>query len=322
METLLMHKPVDMKSWTGRIDPGGQGDTRRWHQVVQPWAEQFEQGVVLLGVASDEGVRRNKGRIGAAQGPDVIRRMLASMAFHLAKPVYDAGNIYPVDGRLEDMQQEQAAFVKDLLDRGQFPLVLGGGHEIAFGNFSGLKRHCAANPERVRIGIINFDAHFDLRRDHIATSGTPFLQIAESCRDDGIKFSYFCLGISAVANTRALFNDAESLHVGYFKDDQLNSWQMHATEEALKQFIHDQDVLYLSVDLDVLPAATAPGVSAPASRGLAQPEFEHLLTFIRRVAGDKIRVVDVAECNPNYDIDDRTAKIAARLCHLLTCSLG
>ena len=80
--------------------------------------------------------------------------------------------------------------------------------------------------------------------------------------------------------------------------------------------------MYLIVDLDVLPSATAPGVSAPASRGLAQPEFEHLLTFIRRVAGDKIRVVDVAECNPNYDIDDRTAKIAARLCHLLTCSMG
>ncbi len=85
------------------------------------------------------------------------------------------------------------------LDLGHFPLVLGGGHEVAFGSWSGLNRHLAG---KGRVGIINFDAHFDLRmKQEQASSGTPFFQIAEQCAAQGTPFHYACLGVAETANT-------------------------------------------------------------------------------------------------------------------------
>ncbi|MEA3543858.1 MAG: arginase family protein, partial [Thermodesulfobacteriota bacterium] len=84
------------------------------------------------------------------------------------------------------------------------------------------------------------------------------------------------------------------------------------------EFIRPCQAVYLSIDLDVLPAATAPGVSAPAGRGIPLPVLEQLLSLIRSVAQKRLRVADIAEYNPIYDIDSRTARVAARLCHLLT----
>lgn len=314
-----MYKAPDMDLWTGRIDPDQTG--LRWHQCISAFtANHQEPGIVLLGVASDEGVKRNQGRTGAAAGPDAIRRRLANQAYHLKYPVYDAGNLYCEQENLAALQAEQAALVQLLLEQNHFPLLLGGGHEIAFGSFLGLERHLQPACTDAPIGIINFDAHFDLRTATEPTSGTPFLQIAEVCRTKEIPFHYCCLGISEVANTKALFAQADTLKVTYCKDEECYSWQLPQIKQKLIEFINPCRALYLSIDLDVLPAATAPGVSAPAAAGVPLSELEHLLTFIRSVAKERLRVADIAEYNPAYDIDGRTAGVAARLCHLLTRS--
>ena len=76
-------------------------------------------------------------------------------------------------------------------------------------------------------------------------------------------------------------------------------------------FLADIDVLYLTIDLDVLPAAVAPGVSAPAAYGVPLPVIS---AVCRQVAqSGKLLHLDVAELNPALDIDGRTAKTAARL---------
>ena len=62
-----------------------------------------------------------------------------------------------------------------------------------------------------RIGILNFDAHFDLRHAERASSGTPFRQIAELCQASDWPFAYCCLGISRLSNTAALFDQAQRL---------------------------------------------------------------------------------------------------------------
>ena len=311
-----MHKAPDMTLWTGRND---EGENQRWHQRITPWLEKNQKsGVVLLGVASDEGVKRNQGRIGAAAGPDAIRKKLANQAYHLRTPVYDAGNLYCEQNSLETLQEEQANFVCQLLNQNHFPLLVGGGHEIAFGSFLGLQRHLQPSSTDAPIAIINFDAHFDLRMADRANSGTPFSQIAEHCQAQEIPFHYCCLGISEVSNTNSLFTQADQLGVTYLKDEELNHWQFPQIEAKLMEFLHPCQALYLSVDLDVLPAETAPGVSAPAARGISLPELEHLLTFIKSVAKNRLMVTDIAEYNPQYDIDGRTARVAARLCHLFT----
>ena len=312
-----MDNLIDMSPWRGRIDDGK--TALRWHQCISPLtAESPEPGIALLGVASDEGVRRNQGRIGASAGPDAIRRILANQAYHLKRPTYDAGNLYCEQNDLETLQKEQATLVQQLLDQGHFPLLLGGGHEIAFGSFLGLAQHLNPSKTDAPIGVINFDAHFDLRQTEKATSGTPFLQIAKFCQSQNIPFHYCCLGISEVANTQALFNQADNLGVEYLKDEELNNWQLPQVKQKLTEFIRPCQAIYLSIDLDVLPAATAPGVSAPAGRGVPLPELEELLAFIQSVAQKRLRVADIAEYNPAHDIDDRTARVAARLCHLLT----
>lgn len=313
-----MHRAADMSVWHGRIDQEPAGQAKRWHQSVGPLpAEAAEPGLVLLGVCSDTGVKRNQGRVGARKGPDAIRAALAGQAWHLVLRLYDAGNLYCDDENLEGLQAEQAALVKALLDQGHFPLLLGGGHELAFGSWLGLRRHLDGQGNSGTLGIINFDAHFDLRKSLLPTSGTPFLQIADECGRRDIPFRYLCLGLSEVANTLAVAQRARKLGADWLRDEDLSSWKLPEAQVRITEFLRGIDTLYLTLDLDVLCASVAPGVSAPAARGVSLEVLEHLLGHIRAEAGAKLRLADIAECNPEYDIDGRTARVAARLCHLL-----
>lgn len=314
-----MHRPIDMALWKGRVDP--EPGAEHWHQKVKPLTPEAidagEPGLALLGICSDIGVRRNLGRGGAAKGPDAIRSSLSNLAWHLPFPCYDVGDLHTVGDDLEELQQEQAAWVARLLDLGHLPLVLGGGHEIAQGSNLGLRQHLKQREESGVIGIVNFDAHFDLRRSDTATSGTPFLQIADSCQQEGLPFRYFCLGVSQPANTDALFSQAGALGAKWLLDEQLATWKIREAEERLLEFLAGCKFVHLSIDLDVLPASVAPGVSAPSPRGVPLEVVEHLLQFIKRQPGTRVMVADIAECNPEFDSDGRTAKVAARLCHMV-----
>lgn len=309
-----MDNRPDMTLWSGRDDGDG---AQRWYQHVTPLEKSQQPGVVILGICSDEGVKRNQGRIGAAVGPDAIRQKLANQAYHLDRPLYDAGNLSCNKENLEQLQEKQATLVQHILEQNHFPLLLGGGHEIALGSFLGLERHLDSSTNTAPIGIINFDAHFDLRSANQSTSGTPFLQIAEHCQRKEIPFHYLCLGISEVANTQTLFSQADQLKVEYLRDEEINSWQLAQIEQKLADFLAPCQALYLTIDLDVLPAETAPGVSAPAARGVSLPLVEQLLKFIKVTARQRLKIADIAEYNPKYDIDGRTAKVAARLSHLI-----
>lgn len=305
-----------MDAWTGRVDP--EPDSPRWHQVIGEFADATTPGAVLLGFACDEGVRRNKGRPGAAAAPAAIRKALAGLAWHRNGPAYDAGDVVCVDGELEAAQVRLALKLAEVLAGGHFPLVLGGGHEVAFGTWQGLAAHLERSGERApRIGIINLDAHFDLRDPaHAHSSGTPFAQIAEAAAARGWPFRYACLGVSRASNTRALFRRAAELDVMVREDREITPTDLAEVQAVLNAFITGCDHLYLTIDIDVLPACEAPGVSAPAARGVPLALVEVLAEQVRD--SGKLRVADLAELNPEHDIDQRTARVAARLVHLLT----
>ncbi|PAU74222.1 formimidoylglutamase [Halomonas salipaludis] len=312
-----MTKSIDMSAWAGREDP--EADSLRWHQAIQPLMPDSPPGVALLGFACDAGVARNKGRIGAAKGPRALRQALAPLAWHRQAPVYDAGDVTcHGDADMEAAQARLAERLATLLAAGQRPIALGGGHEIAFASWSGLARHLDASGEqRPRVGIINLDAHFDLRDPaHVRSSGTPFAQIAEACEARGWPFRYACLGVSRAANTQALFHRARELGVLVHEDRDFQPPRLEAIQRDLERFMARCDHLYLTIDLDVLPAAEAPGVSAPAARGIPLALLEPLIEAVRD--SGKLRLADLAELNPDHDIDQRTARAAARLIHLLT----
>lgn len=287
--------------WQGRTDAEEGPTALRWHQVVRPHAPGAAPGIALLGFVCDEGVRRNQGRPGAAEGPRALRQALAGLAWHGGDlPLWDAGDVACVEGDLEAAQERLAVAVRALVAEGQLPIVLGGGHETAWGSFLGLATAC---PGR-RIGVLNIDAHLDLRRSARASSGTPFAQMAAFCGGAGMPFRYLCIGVAEPANTAALFDTARRLGVRYRLDEAV-------TEASLPAIAAEVDALHLSLDLDVLPACVMPAVSAPAARGLALAHVEALIEAAR--ATGKLALADVVELNPRHDPDGRGARTAARL---------
>jgi formiminoglutamase len=311
---MALEVDVAPPAWSGRDDGPG-AEHARWHAAVRvfPSAQagaDASPGVVLVGFASDAGVRRNEGRPGQVDGPDALRAALGPLA--LAGPVtaYAAGTVRVDGDALEVGQERLGELLAGLIDAGHLPIALGGGHEIAYGSYLGIA-DTALRARRPRLGILNLDAHFDLRAAPRASSGTPFLQALERERSLGRQIDYAVIGISEPSNTRALFDTATGHGVRHLLDDESRS---EASVDAfLDAFLADIDVLYLTIDLDVLPAWVAPGVSAPASFGMPLEIVQHVCD--RASASGRLALVDVAELNPAFDIDRRTARVAARLIH-------
>ncbi|MCB0429271.1 MAG: formimidoylglutamase [Flavobacteriales bacterium] len=308
----MYHAP-DTSLWKGRHD-GDEPSHHRYHHVVRPLdmgadvPQVSGMAFALLGFSSDEGVKRNKGRAGAAEGPNAIRAALANLPFHAGTDVIivDAGDVICDRDQLEAAQVRLAEAVKTLLQAGYFPLVMGGGHEVSFGHYMGLHQ---AHPES-HIGIFNFDAHFDLRDDKQgATSGTPFTQIAGKLKEEGTPFSYCCAGIEWFGNTAYLFEQAKGRGVQYLFSQDV---QMPCPESSLKSmddFLASVDRLYVTLCLDVFSASVAPGVSAPNPAGLLPRDVQPLLERLLR--SGKVLSMDVAEMNPAMDRDGITARLAA-----------
>ncbi|WP_458107736.1 formimidoylglutamase [Arthrobacter sp. R3-55] len=304
---------VSPTPWTGRFDGDG-AEHRRWWQAVTPFTSSASatasRPAVVLGFCSDAGVLRNKGRVGAAAAPAAIREALGPLAFHLDRDVFDAGDVVVEDDSLEAGQQRAGRAISGLLDAGNLTVVLGGGHETAFASYLGVAGSEAVRGKR--LGVLNLDAHFDLRDEPTPSSGTPFLQMARAEAAEGRELQYAVVGISEPNNTRTLFNTAERLGVKYLLDELCTP---EAVEVFVAGFLAGVDVLYLTIDLDVMPASVAPGVSAPAAYGVPLPVISAVCRQV--AASGKLLHLDVAELNPEFDIDHRTAKVAARLINTL-----
>ncbi|MBL1073962.1 formimidoylglutamase [Nocardia sp. 2] len=298
--------------WTGRTDGSG-SEHLRWHQAVRPYdPAERESRCVLIGFASDEGVNRNKGRTGAAAGPDALRGALSSMALPDPIVLEDAGTIAVTDADLDGGQARLGRAVAAAINDGRLPVVLGGGHEVAYGTYRGVAA-ARTRADRPRLGILNLDAHFDLRADPVPSSGTPFRQILEAEQAAGTDCRYDVLGISQPSNTRALFDTAKRLGVRYLIDDRCGVTDSDQVDTFVAALVDSVDQIYLTIDLDVLPAAVAPGVSAPAAYGVPLETIQRVCD--RVTESGKLIAVDVAELNPAFDIDNRTARTAARLIH-------
>jgi len=108
-----------------------------------------------------------------------------------------------------------------------------------------------------------------------------------------------------------LFERARQLGVHWRLDEKMTGARLLSTLDLVQAFIAQVDHVYLTVCLDVLPAAVAPGVSAPAARGVPLEVVEPVIDIV--TTSGKLRTADIAELNPDFDIDQRTARVAARL---------
>lgn len=304
--------------WQGRVDQEEPETSIRFHQRVQVVSDlpNYRGAPVLMGMASDEGVRRNQGRVGAASGPSAIRSALAPLGVSPTSVVYDLGDFGCQESNLEALQQGVASKIQDTLHRQGLPLVLGGGHEIAWASYQGAQQYWQQQRQGATLGILNFDAHFDLRHPHpTPSSGTPFRQALEWAEKHQAPTHYLVVGLNPSANTRSLFQFAQDRNVDWIEDLDCQIHRMTEIQEQLSHWLDGCDALYLSCCLDVFPAGVAPGVSAPAGVGI-QPGF--VLSLVRwlltRLKEREIPllVADIAEMLPERDCDQRTARLAAR----------
>jgi len=310
-------KPANYSLWKGRTSD----ENLYLHEKVlcsnfsELNFDTSEKSIALLGYACDEGVKRNQGRIGAFDGPDVIRKQLAKMPNHLKDTTdfIDVGNVQCSDGDMEKAQENLSEKVNLLLQKNIFPILLGGGHDIAYGHFIGLKKHFGKGK---KIGIINFDAHFDLRNNSIGNnSGTPFYQIAQDCKSDDSEFHYLCLGIRKDANDKVLFEVAQEFGVTFIENLQFSLRNAQSVAGTILDFIREVDHVYVTIDLDGFSSAYAPGGSAPSPMGFSPSVVLESLQLI--LDSKKLVSLDIAEMNPKYDIDNQTAKLAASLVHFV-----
>ncbi|MDH7446620.1 formimidoylglutamase [Aquimarina sp. 2201CG14-23] len=308
------YKTTDPSVWTGRES----SDTLYLHEKVKcidlelnELPEAQKTSFAILGYSCDEGVKRNSGRIGAAQAPDMIRKMMASLSNHLNNEVdiIDIGDIICKDGNLENAQNITSGKISQLIDKKHFNFILGGGHDLAYAHYRGIKKHFP----NASIGIINLDAHFDLRAvESQGNSGTPFYQIAKEEND---RFNYLCLGIQEESNNRALFEIADQLEVKHIKNTNFTITNQDHVAATVEDFINSVDHIYLTIDLDGFSSSYAPGVSAPSPFGFS-PDIA--LAVIEQICNSgKLISTDIAELNPNYDIDNSTARLAARIIYYI-----
>ncbi|MBM4052202.1 MAG: formimidoylglutamase [Planctomycetes bacterium] len=305
-------RPAADDAWSGR-DDGNDPRARRWHQAVQPWdwdSRDAAQGtVVIIGYAVDAGVRRNKGRSGAAEGPTTLRRACSNLPCP-AHPIAlaDGGDVVADGDGVLGAQEELARRVSSAQARGARTLVFGGGHDVAFGHWLGLATHDGSTPRDGVTASVNLDAHLDNRPVPAEgpNSGTSYSQMQSWCSAHGRSFAALALGIQRASNTAALLARAQEQGYAWQGPASLAPDRIDASLAAIAR--HDR--VHLTVDLDCFAAAYAPGVSAPTPLGVGPEAAESIRRCIAlcRVCG-----ADLAELAPALDPDGRTARLAAAL---------
>jgi agmatinase len=271
--------------------------------------------VAIVGAPLDDGVSH---RPGARFGPRAIR----AATYHSGSPnslqlgiqpfewidVVDAGDAPIVPANLERAHEVIRRKVLEVTSAGAIPIVLGGDHSITYPAASAVAEAVAPR----RLGIVHFDAHADTANSTwgvLRSHGTPMRRLIESGAVDGRNFVQVGL--------RGYWPPPET--VEWMRDHGLRTHFMTEIEErgceavvadAIAEALDGPELIYLSVDIDVLDPGMAPGTGTPEPGGMLSRE---LLRAIRQVVGSvELAGMDVVEVAPAYDVSEITAAAAHR----------
>jgi len=253
-------------------------------------------GLGLLGLADDLGVELNGGRVGAAKGPDAFRAALASYgaadSVALADfrvPVVDVGNVVPGES-LAETHARVTETVAAMLDAGLMPIGIGGGHDMTFPEVRALIDQLT-EPAGSTLDGVYFDAHLDVREDE--GSGMPFRRLIEHGGIGTLQL----FGFDPLANTPA--------HLQWFEDNggERVEWPPTQWPPSQAQFV--------SICLDVIDMAQAPGVSSPHPAGWPVQKVADYAEAAGRMPS--VCCFDIMELSPRHDDNGRTARLAAHL---------
>jgi agmatinase len=272
--------------------------------------------VAILGIPFDSGVTY---RPGARFGPGAIRqgsRLLRG--YHPAldvepfflQQVADAGDIPCTPFDIETALSEIAAGVGELFRSSRHAVALGGDHTIALAMLRAVReRH---GP----VAVVHFDAHLDTWSTYFGaayTHGTPFRRAAE----EGLLVSdrSVHVGIRGPLFSRDDLPQDSDLGFRQIETSTVAELGPAGVAEQVRERVGDAPV-YISVDIDVLDPAFAPGTGTPEAGGWSSREA---IAIIRSLGGIRLAAADVVEVAPAYDHAEVTAIAAANIVYELLC---
>ena len=266
--------------------------------------------VAILGVPFDGGTSY---RPGARFGPMGIRQASRHLRprFHVELDtapldeiqVVDAGDVPCTPFNIEEAMQQIEDMARDVHGRaGRRIVTLGGDHTVA------LPMLRAAHAQHGRIALIHFDAHLDTWDTYFKapiTHGTVFRRAFEEgllAEDKSIH-----IGIRGPIYDKMDLEDDASFGFRIIRAGDLDFLGVEGAADQIRQRVGDAPV-YVSIDIDVLDPAFAPGTGTPEMGGLNSRELLHVL---RRLDGLNIIGADVVETAPDYDHAEITCVAAA-----------
>jgi formiminoglutamase len=281
----------------------------RLGEVVRTSKEDYAaSGIVILGCPQDEGVRRNGGRVGAATAPAAIREQFYKLTTNnIRTNIFDLGDL-DVSGSLEETHDRMTAVVEQLLRDGKRLMILGGGNDISYADG---KAMAAVFGAAGWIGV-NVDSHLDVRIAEERNSGTPYRQLLEE--ELIAPTSFYEVGYQSHFASPIYYDYIRNLGVNRISLELLRSRaeaDVELKESIREKFIGHSTSLntFFGFDMDAVRSADAPGTSAPSPLGLRAGEFIQLVKYAASLANT--RIIEFTEVNPNFDIDNRTAKLVA-----------
>lgn len=260
-----------------------------------------ESHFVVLGVPYDH---TSTYRAGSRFAPRAIRDASLNIETYSLRTgidiehvsLYDAGDLHVVDDISETLRR-LSQVTKEILSAKKVPVFIGGEHTITLGPVHSL-------PESV--GVVSFDAHGDLRDEYGGgklSHATVLRRITETVGAGGV----FVCGVRALCLEEVEF--IERNNVQKMTPWEIRELGLEKAAQRLKAFTRNFRHIYLTLDIDVLDPAFAPGVANPEFDGLTPSE---LLPLVAMVADELMIGFDLVEVCPNYDTG-ATAVAAARL---------
>lgn len=257
--------------------------------------------VILYGMPMDWTVSY---RPGSRFGPNRIREVsigLEEYSPYLDRelyevPFFDAGDIPLPFGNAQKSLDLIEEYVDSILEKGKFPLGMGGEHLVSWPVFRAMYKKY---PD---LAIIHMDAHTDLREEYEGeplSHSTPIRKAAGLIGAENV----FSFGIRSGMKEEFEWAKEAGMHISKFE-----------VLEPLKQVLPKLKgrPVYVTIDIDVLDPAHAPGTGTVDAGGITSKE---LLASIHAIAGSDVKVVgaDLVEVAPVYDHSDQTANTASKL---------
>lgn len=252
------------------------------------------------------------GRLGAVHGPQAFRKAWSTLPGSLsaASNVKDQGDVQGISHDIEQNHRLTSDQVKLHHLETLASIVVGGGHDHGYSHLRGVKEALIEKfPKKSTLGCINIDAHLDVRPPHpYITSGSPFYLAIESgtlAPQNLVEF-----GFQSHCNSSELLDYVQKKKVQQVPLKALEKGQAPARfKKTLQQLSKKCDGVVISFDLDSVAQAFAPGVSAPQVDGFTPADIFEIM----EIAGANPQVISlgVFELNPEHDIQEMTAKLAA-----------